>query len=175
MVVDGTDYKGICFLFAKTYLDIFLQWIGVKLKRLPLQKMLKGPTDNSVSHPTLVTQSHPPNPLELAWGPRLRIYKVSKALSSRLYVAWQSWRETFLGKRGQGSPAGSEVQGPGSYPLRVAKGAELGPPGTHRDSDSCCLKICVGPLPESFPTGVCILLWSGRTQSQMTSKARTLE
>lgn len=61
--------------------------------------------------------------------------------------------EPLWGKRGQGSSARSEVPGPGSHPLKVARGQnwelQAGPLESRRDS--CYLKICVVlPLPETL-------------------------
>ena len=47
LVAGGTDYEGICILFAKTRLDVIstMNWCCLnKLKRFPLRKKLKDRT-----------------------------------------------------------------------------------------------------------------------------------
>lgn len=140
--------KGFVFSLLKLVFGHFstMNWWCFKLKRFPLQKKSEGRTYNSVSYPLWVTQAAPHLLLPLTQRPCLRNHKVSTALSSRLHVAWRSWRGTSLKEEGPGLSSRITSSRPGSYSGWPAR--QYWDWAIRSRKDSCCLKSCAGPLPE---------------------------
>ena len=177
------------FIFAETHLDIFLQWTGAAWIswRFPLQKKLKDPTHNSI-FPIPFDNPEPESfPVPAESGPHpshwLGGHAWETTRSAGLFSAGCTWpdraEEEHLfpsEERGARAPQQNQkFQGLAQTHWGWPRWAKLGPPGwaTRAHRDSCCLKICVGPLsPRNFFSGeVCILLWSRRMQTQMVRQA----
>lgn len=125
----GQITKGFVFSLLKHIWTFFynkLHMLFGKLKRFPLQRKLKGPTQNSVSPPPWVTQAPLP-----ATG-REAMPGKAQGQHSSLQQAVRGLTElkrNISGGRGARLSSRIRVPGPGSYSLRVARGVELGPPG----------------------------------------------